>query len=63
MSVGVFNQDYTSGDLLTGQLKNETICVLQQLVGEHQRRRALVTDDDVKRFMTPRKLQYSYDAV
>ena len=53
-------QDYTSGELLTGFLKKELIGVLQKLVAEHQGRRAKVTDEMVKRFMTPRKLKYDY---
>ena len=53
-------QDYTSGKLLTGELKKELITVLQKLVGEHQRRRAQVTDEVVKRYMTPRKLKFDY---
>ena len=53
-------QDYTSGKLLTGDLKKELITVLQKLVGEHQRRRAQVTDEVVKRYMTPRKLKFDY---
>ena len=53
-------QDYTSGKLLTGELKKELITVLQKLVGEHQERRAKVTDEVVKRYMTPRKLKFSY---
>jgi tryptophanyl-tRNA synthetase len=51
---------YSSGELLTGELKKEAIVLLQKYVAEHQERRAKVTDDVVKRFMTadrfPRKL-------
>lgn len=53
-------QDYTSGALLTGNLKAELIGILQKLVAEHQERRAKVTDEVVKRFMTVRKLKYDY---
>ncbi|ESO90165.1 hypothetical protein LOTGIDRAFT_124007 [Lottia gigantea] len=53
-------KDYTSGELLTGHLKKELITVLQKLVGEHQERKAKITDADVKKFMTPRKLNYKY---
>lgn len=45
-------QAYSSGELLTGQLKEEAIKLLQKLVEEHQSRRAQVTDDVVRRFMT-----------
>jgi tryptophanyl-tRNA synthetase len=51
-------QDYTSGKMLTKDLKEELVQVLQRLVGEHQKRRAQVTDDMVKEYMTPRSLNY-----
>ena len=44
--------------MLTGELKKRLIEVLQNLVTKHQERRALVTDDMVKRFMTPRALRF-----
>ena len=53
-------QDYTSGELLTGYLKKELIEILQKIAGEHRERRGQVTDDVVKQFMTPRKLNYQY---
>ena len=43
--------------MLTGELKKELIDVLQKLVGEHQERRKAVTDEVVKQFMTPRRLE------
>lgn len=51
---------YTSGELLTGFLKKELVEILQKLVGEHRQRRASLTDDAVKQFMTPRKLKFDY---
>ena len=51
-------QDYSSGNMLSGEIKKELISVLQPLVAEHQERRKLVTDDVVKEFMTPRKLEF-----
>merc|ERR1719373_1162771 len=51
-------QDYRSGELLSGFLKKELIDVLQPLVTEHQKARALVTDEVIKQFMTPRKLNF-----
>ena len=51
-------QKYKSGELLTGQLKKELIDVLQKLVGDHQRRRAEVTDEMVNEFMTSRPLNF-----
>ena len=53
-------QDYTSGELLTGFLKKELIGILQDMVSKHRERRALITDDIVKQFMTPRKLNFDY---
>lgn len=52
-------KDYSSGELLTGHLKKELIGILQKVVAEHQARRKLVDDETVKKFMTPRKLQFS----
>jgi len=54
-------EKYTSGELFTGHLKQELITILQRIVSEHQKRRSMVTDEDVKLFMTPRKLNYDYD--
>lgn len=51
---------YTSGELLTGFLKKELVEILQKLVGEHRQRRASLTNDVVKQFMTPRKLKFDY---
>ena len=44
--------------MFTGQLKEELITVLQNLVGGHQARRANVTMEVVKQFMTPRSLNF-----
>ena len=44
--------------MLTGELKQELITVLQKMVGEHQDRRRTITDDDVRLFMTPRSLNF-----
>lgn len=51
---------YGSGEMLTGELKQELIKVLQKLVGEHRDRRAKVTDECVKQFMKTRKLKFDY---
>ncbi|XP_060574814.1 tryptophan--tRNA ligase, cytoplasmic-like [Ruditapes philippinarum] len=53
-------KEYTSGELLTGYLKKELIEILQKIVGEHRKRRAEVTDEVMRQFMTPRKLNYQY---
>ncbi|XP_039108886.1 tryptophan--tRNA ligase, cytoplasmic isoform X1 [Hyaena hyaena] len=55
-------KDYTSGAMLTGELKKTLIEVLQPLIAEHQARRKEVTDEIVKEFMTPRKLSYDFQS-
>ncbi|XP_078452433.1 tryptophan--tRNA ligase, cytoplasmic [Lampetra planeri] len=52
-------KDYTSGAMLTGELKQQLIAVLQPLVAAHQERRRSVTAEMVTRFMTPRPLNYT----
>ena len=49
---------YSSGQMLTGELKKELITVLQDLVRNHQEMRETITDDIVKQFMEPRKLNF-----
>ncbi|XP_074724881.1 tryptophan--tRNA ligase, cytoplasmic [Strix uralensis] len=53
-------QAYTSGELLTGELKKVLIETLQPLIAAHQERRKQVTDETVKQFMTPRKLAFEF---
>lgn len=53
------HQQYSSGAMLTGELKNELIQILQKMIFEHQARRKAVTDDIVKQYMTPRPLNFS----
>lgn len=53
-------KDYTSGALLTGELKKILIDTLQPLIAAHQLRRKEITDETVKEFMTPRKLAFNY---
>ncbi|XP_070571106.1 tryptophan--tRNA ligase, cytoplasmic-like [Ptychodera flava] len=53
-------QDYSSGKLLTGELKKVLIEILQPLIKQHKERRAAVTDETVKEYMTPRKLAFDY---
>ena len=55
------NQDYESGAMLTGDLKKELITVLQKLASEHRKRRAAVTDDLVRHFMSPRPMGFDKD--
>jgi len=49
---------YTSGEVLTGELKKELIEVIQKLVAEHQEKRSTITDDIVKQYMQPRDLGF-----
>jgi len=51
-------KDYSSGDLLSGFLKKELIDILGPLVEKHQKDRKTVTDEVVKQFMTPRKMEF-----
>lgn len=51
---------YSSGKMLSGQLKSVLISILQDIVSQHQERRKTVTDEVVKEFMTPRKLKYDF---
>ncbi|KAK9367965.1 hypothetical protein V1509DRAFT_624934 [Lipomyces kononenkoae] len=49
---------YINGELLTGELKVKCIKVLQEYIGDFQKNRALVTDEVVQEFMTPRPLEW-----
>ena len=51
-------QQYSSGQMLTGELKKELITILQKLVADVQERRKTVTDEMLKEFTTPRKLNF-----
>lgn len=53
-------RDYSSGELLTGQLKKELIEILTKFVNEHKQRRELVTDAVLDEFMTPRPLDVNF---
>lgn len=44
---------YSTGKMLTGEVKQRLITLLQDLVRQHQERRAQVTDDMVREFMNP----------
>lgn len=50
---------YTSGEMLSGEIKQLAIACLQPIASEHQERRKLITDETVDLFMTPRKLNYN----
>lgn len=53
-------KDYTSGALLTGELKKILIDILTPIVTTHQERRAKITSEVLKQYMTPRKLNFNY---
>lgn len=54
-------EDYRAGKLLTGQLKQKAIKLLQEVVKDFQDRKAKVTDEELARFMDPtRKIDPSY---
>ena len=53
-------QQYSSGQMLSGELKKILVDVIQKMVGEHQERRQQVTSDVVQQFMTPRQLSFRY---
>ena len=53
-------RSYSSGQMLSGELKKELIGVLQRIVAEHQRRRAELTDELVAEFMTHRPLDFDF---
>lgn len=50
--------DYTSGKLLTGEIKKILIETLQPIIHEHQERRAKITEDKLKEFFAKRKLNF-----
>lgn len=53
-------EEYTSGQLLTGHLKQELTSIVQKIALDHQTRRNSVTEDTVKLFMTPRSLKFVF---
>jgi len=50
---------YSSGEMLTGELKQELIILLQKIVSEHQQKRAQITDEIVFQYMRPRPLNFT----
>jgi len=49
-------EEYSSGRMMTGEIKKELIDCITPLVQQHQEARAQVTDEMVKAFMTPRPM-------
>jgi tryptophanyl-tRNA synthetase len=50
--------DYSSGKLLTGDVKAKLTAVLTTLVQQHQERRAAVTDEVLQQFLAVRPLDF-----
>lgn len=48
-------REYSSGAMLTGEIKNILIKLLQEITQNHQKRRAEVTDSILKEYMNPNK--------
>jgi tryptophanyl-tRNA synthetase len=53
---------YGSGKMYTGDVKKELIALLQKYVGDHQKRRAELTEESVKKFLEIRKLNHQWNA-
>lgn len=49
---------YKAGEILTGEMKKECIRLMQEYVKGFQERRAKVTDEILKSYMAPRKLEW-----
>ena len=49
---------YSSGRMVTGDLKQLLITCLKDLVTQHQKARAAVTDEQVAAFMAVRRMQF-----
>jgi tryptophanyl-tRNA synthetase len=58
--LGIISKGYTKGEILTGELKKELISILQQIVAHHQEQRKTITDDVVRAYMKPRKLEFEF---
>lgn len=51
---------YSSGEMLSGEIKKAAIDCLTPIVARIQEERAKVTDESVELFMTPRKLNFEF---
>ncbi|CEM21761.1 unnamed protein product [Vitrella brassicaformis CCMP3155] len=49
--------DYAAGRLLTGEVKQKLVDVLQPIIKAHQDARAKITDEDVRSFMDPTRFE------
>jgi tryptophanyl-tRNA synthetase len=46
--------------MLTGEIKKILIKVLQQFVGEHQERRKMIGEDEIKKFLSTHVRKFVY---
>ena len=53
------HDEYKTGTLSTGEMKKTCITVMQNFVKDFQERRAKVTDEMLREYMTPRKLDWN----
>jgi len=51
-------REYKAGRMMTGQVKGRLIELLGGMVGEHQERRAAVTEEMLQEFMRVRELEF-----
>lgn len=51
--------EYKAGTLSTGEMKKTCITVMQNFVKDFQERRAKVTDETLREYMKPRKLDWN----
>lgn len=50
-------KDYSSGAMLTGEVKAVLVALLQRMAAKHQAARAAVTDDMVRIFLSKRNMR------
>ncbi|KAG2394122.1 hypothetical protein C9374_003886 [Naegleria lovaniensis] len=53
-------EKYSTGKMLTGEVKAILIETLQKLVGEHQKNRAAISDETLKEFFSVRPLKFGH---
>lgn len=53
-------KDYTSGTLLTGELKKILIDTITPIITQHQEAMKSVTEEVLAKYMTPRKLKFDF---
>ncbi len=53
-------EKYSTGKMLTGELKKILIKVIQDFVCDHQKRRSKIVDDDVRKFLSTHARKFLY---